>query len=117
MITGIGTDIVEIARIKKLQKKYGSSFYAKILSEEEISLIPKGDPDAYIAGRFAAREALVKALGGKAFNFPHIIIKKDLEGKPYFVLPPDLAPGLTLHLSISHERHYATAVVVAEKTD
>ncbi len=117
MITGIGTDIVEIARIKKLQKKYGASFHAKILSEEEISLIPKGAPEAYIAGRFAAREALVKALGGKAFNFPHIIIKNDPEGKPYFEVPADLAPGTTLHLSISHERNYATAMVIAEKTD
>ena len=115
MITGIGTDIVELSRIKKLYKKYGETFLEKVLSDEEIALLPKGDPVAFIAGRFAAREALVKALGAKDFNFPHIIIKNDSDGRPYFEAPEELAPATTLHLSISHERHYATAVVVAEK--
>lgn len=114
MIHGIGTDIVEIARISKMRKTYGESFLRKILSPEEISSIPRGDPDACIAGRFAAREALVKALKEKDFDFPAIIIRNDEAGAPFFVFPEGFDPGLRLHLSISHERHYATAVVVAE---
>ncbi len=117
MITGIGTDIVEISRIRRLRKKYGNNFLRKILSEKEITSIPKGDPDAFIAGRFAAREALVKALRNRDFNFPHVIIEKDSHGAPFFIIPEGVAEGLNLHLSISHERHYATATVIAEKPE
>ena len=65
MISGIGIDIVEISRVKDGIEKLGSAFSNKILSNEEIQLIPSNTQKQYefIAGRWAVKEAIAKALG------------------------------------------------------
>lgn len=117
MIQGIGTDITDISRIKKLIDAQGHRFLDKILSSEEIKLIPPKGSEHYTAGRFAAKEAIVKALG-RSFEFSGLSILNDKSGKPYVHNPDFISgneKGITFHISISHEKKYATAVAIIEK--
>ena len=64
MIYGIGTDIVSLKRIIRLNKKFGLAFAQRILSPEELLEFPQaGKPVNYLAKRFAAKEAFAKAVG------------------------------------------------------
>ena len=85
-IFGIGTDIVNIKRMEKFLKRNGSRFKNRIFSKKEmIYCDKKKNPSAYYAKRFAAKEALTKALGTgirKGINFKHIEIINDSLGKP-----------------------------------
>ena len=84
-IYGIGTDIVEVNRIKKSIKK--KLFIQKIFSKEEILKCKKiKNPSNCFAKRFAAKEAFSKALGtgiSKGINFNEIIILNEKNGKPF----------------------------------
>ena len=85
-IFGIGTDIVNIKRMEKSLKKYGKSFKKRIFSENEINYCEnKKNPSSFYAKRFAAKEALSKALGtGIKGNliFKDIEILNNKKGKP-----------------------------------
>lgn len=115
MIIGIGIDIVEIGRIKKMMEKQ-SKFVQRILTDREQDVLQAltGDRKAeYLAGRFAAKEAYAKAVGtgiGKDLSFRDIEIQKDERGKPFIVKPKQTG----VHLSISHSEEYAVAQVVLE---
>ncbi|HKK32751.1 MAG TPA: holo-[acyl-carrier-protein] synthase [Desulfomicrobiaceae bacterium] len=122
MIVGLGLDVVELDRISRALDRYGERFLDRILTEAERSALPK-NPVPYISARFAAKEAGVKALGT---GFRHGITLHDLEvfsldsGKPClrlmnFALKHSLGLGVTdIHLSITHGRDIASAVVVLE---
>jgi holo-[acyl-carrier protein] synthase len=121
MITGIGTDMVLISRIEKLHKKYGKRFLDRVLSREEIEHLPAQNPGNYIAGRFAVKECLVKALGDRAFSFNEVSVLNDEKGRPYIANPRVLFGTdqensiiLRIHVSISHEKDHALAFVVIE---
>jgi holo-[acyl-carrier protein] synthase len=122
LITGIGTDIVEIHRIKDaVEKRKG--FLEKIFNESEIEYLKRRNmrPE-YIAGRFAAKEAVSKALGTgfRGFDFKDIVIERTALGKPIVELKGKakmiaLKNGdYKLYLSISHCNEYATAYAVLE---
>ena len=116
MIVGIGIDIVEIDRIKKLEKKYKDQFYKKILSDEEIIQLSKNrDKFSFIAGRFAVKEALIKAISCDT-PFYRITILNSENGKAYFSNQKEIfkLDDMVIHISISHEKKYATAIVVVE---
>ena len=85
-IFGIGTDIVNIKRIDALLKKSGKHFKNKIFSDKEISYCDKkNNPGSYYAKRFAAKEALSKALGTgfkKGISLKNIEVFNDTNGKP-----------------------------------
>ena len=85
-IFGIGTDIVNIKRMEKSLKQYGSKFKNNIFSKNEIIYCEKKKNSvAFYAKRFAAKEALSKALGTgirKGINFKHIEVSNDIYGKP-----------------------------------
>ena len=103
----IGIDIVEISRIKELYEKFGERFLSKILGIDEISILrTKKDIFPFIAGRFAAKEAYVKASGNRSVNFNSLNIINSAEGKPFFRDIEDY------EVSISHERQYAVAMVI-----
>lgn len=115
MITGTGIDIANIGRIKKLLDEHGSRFKSKVLSLEEINSIPEARPEEYIAGRFAAKEALAKATD-KKFTLTAVSVVNDSRGKPSFkgdFFSEELA-GHKVHLSITHDTDYAAAFVVIE---
>ncbi|MEF9958578.1 MAG: holo-ACP synthase [Niameybacter sp.] len=124
MIVGIGNDIVEVERIKKVALRT-PAFLEKLLTINEKTRLVTGDKLQFesIAGVFAAKEAVSKALGTGFVNFEvkDIEVTKDTKGKPEIqlhggalILAREL--GIThIHLSISHTKDYATAFVIAEK--
>ena len=122
-IFGIGTDIIEVQRIREARERDPEAFLSKILSTQEIEycLSYLKTADVHIAGRFAAKEATAKALGvgfGKLLEFHDIEILRDEKGKPYIQLSAEAQkrfPALHFFLSISHTEHYATAMVLAAK--
>ncbi len=114
MITGTGIDIVNINRIKKSLDDYGDKFTGKFLSELEIKNIPAARKAEYIAGRFAAKEALVKATVS-SLNFCSVTILNDENGKPFISEIPESLKDKKIHLSISHDTDYAAAFVIIEE--
>jgi len=111
----IGTDIIHIHRIEKSIEKFGEKFKEKFLTFEEIQQSKKVES---IAGKWAAKEAISKALGcgiGAELTFHDIIIKKNHRGAPCFTLS---SKAQALHLikdsslSISHDGGFAIAVAV-----
>jgi holo-[acyl-carrier protein] synthase len=108
LIAGIGIDIVEVERLKGK-----TDLWKKFLSPKDFTYIKKfRDPTERVAGFWAAKEALVKALDDKTIEFTEINIAHNENGKPYF---ENVHIEGKLHLSISHERKFATAMVVWEK--
>lgn len=119
MIMGIGNDIVEIARIKAIMGRYPNRFLNRIFSaQEQEYCLKKKEPSLHFAGRFAAKEAIVKALGtgfSQGVNLIDFEILPDSHGKPGVFLSPlasDLFGHPTLLVSISHCKEYATAVAL-----
>ena len=102
MVFSIGTDIVDIARIERLIKRYGERFGRRVLSLEELTDWHMSNcSPAFLAKRFAAKEAVIKALNNKnkiKFNF--IEIRHYPNGKPYVILKS--YPKIFLEISISH---------------
>jgi holo-[acyl-carrier protein] synthase len=125
MIYGIGTDIVESSRIAQSLDRFGERFARRILTDcewSEYNLSSK--PIIFLASRFAAKEALSKAMGTglrHPVNLNNITITHDSLGKPYFEFHPDLNQliidrGITQHhLSISDEINMVCAFVILEK--
>ncbi|WP_035292375.1 holo-ACP synthase [Clostridium sp. KNHs214] len=122
MIAGIGIDIVEISRIERILKD-NSLFLYKIFNEEEIIYLKNRNLRyEYVAGRFAAKEAVSKALGTgfTGFSFKDIIIKNTELGKPIVELKKpakeiaEKQGKYKMHLSISHSRENAIAYAVWE---
>ena len=126
MIFGIGVDLVEIARIESAQRRFGQRLARRLLAPEELLEYAQAPRRSrYLAKRFAAKEALVKALGagiGRGLFWRAIRVAHDPRGRPYF--DPDTALRHLLerhqiggsHLSISDERGYALAFVVLERS-
>ena len=126
MIAGIGVDIVDIARIQALLDRYGERFLRRVYTEEEIAYAMRGANRAErLAGRFAVKEAVMKALGtGKSQG----ILWRDVEtlrarsGKPEVRLHgqavrwAELRGGGAVHASITHDGGKAVAFVILEKS-
>ena len=110
----IGTDIIQISRIEKSLEKFGEKFKIKFLNDSEIQFLKKTES---IAGFWAAKEAIAKALGcgiGVELSFHDIIIAKDRKGAPNFVLSKEAQKRHKIKsssLSISHDGGFAIAVV------
>ena len=124
MIFGIGTDIAAVARLGRLYERHQERALEKLLAASEMSAFSSAqDPARFLAKRFAAKEALGKALGtGVAAPavLPNIAVVHDAQGKPAFAFAPALqilmeTRKLQAHLSISDEEDYALAFVVLEQ--
>lgn len=119
---GIGTDIIEVARVGANFEKYGCKFLEKILTERERThcKIFKHEAllAAHIAGRFAAKEAVAKALGtgfGAELAFHDVEILNDFSGKPQVFLSQKtqaLFDHPQFFISISHCKTHAVAMVI-----
>jgi len=124
MIVGIGTDLCEIGRIRAALDRHGHRFAQKVLVEPEYQrYLRHANPAAYVAKRFAAKEALSKALGvgiRAPMNWRNVGVLNRSSGAPYFDLSDALRALVerrgvsSIHLSITDEKAMACAFVVLE---
>ncbi len=124
-IIGIGTDLVEIDRIRRLLLAYPQRFPRRILGAKEREVFAEhAAPEHYLAKRFAAKEAAAKALGTgirNGVNFSDIETISDEYGKPSLIFHGEAERMLaqqgktSVHLSLSDEKAYATAFVIIER--
>ncbi len=119
MILGIGNDIIEIERLAKSIERHGLHFLNRLFTQKEQDYCYKySDHAPHFAGRFAAKEAIVKALGtgfGAQVQWHEIEILNDELGKPIVRFSDSLNQRFNhpqILLSISHCNAYATAVAV-----
>ena len=128
-IVGLGTDIVEIARIEQSLSR-SPALIKRVLTENEQQIFQAmaqnhpGNAARYFAKRFAAKEAAAKALGtgiGRGVSFQHIHISNNIDGAPQLALT-DFASELAARLGVSHiwlsitdEQAYAAATVILER--
>lgn len=118
-VGAIGIDIVEIKRLEKTSKKWGSAFLAKVYTPREIAYsMGKRFPYQHLAARFAAKEAIFKALGEVEKEFvgwKNIEILNDANGKPAVFWHGDAEKTRKKRgiagavVSLSHSDHYAVA--------
>ena len=120
MIISTGIDIVEIERINSLYLRYGEKFLRKILHPSELEQLPRGNLIFFLAGRWAVKEAFWKALKTNKFFSPNRIAiisgsnsKIEIYSKKVEEKLREMAVK-RIHFSISHERHYAMAMVIFE---
>jgi len=124
MIYGVGTDLIEIQRIDKALKRFGERFARRILCEPELKRFrAHRQPVAYLAKRFAAKEAFTKALGTGIHapaNWHGVWVVNLKSGKPQLEFSDDLQKLLRqrqirhTHLSLTDEREIASATVILE---
>ena len=112
MILGIGTDIIEVIRIKKSLERFGDGFLKHILTKEEIARAKQfKSPYAHVAGRFAAKEAIFKAVGDPKLSWHDVTISNDKQGKPVCKhRRPNFKKKILV--TISHSKNYATAFCI-----
>lgn len=125
MIHGIGTDLVAIGRVAELHRRFGERLARRLLAAEEMADYRASlCPERFLAKRFAAKEALAKALGTglrAPVSLGNIALRHDALGRPAFATTPPLASWLEargivrLHVSLSDERDHALAFAIAER--
>lgn len=127
MIFGIGNDLADCDRVGRINEKFGMHFLKNILTPKELELMEQfKNPAEFIAGRWAAKEAFSKALGtGMCADcaFVEIEVLPDSHGKPVITLYAATAETAArlgigrIHVSITHEKNLAAAVVLLETKD
>ncbi len=115
----IGVDIIEISRIESLIKRWGKTFLQRVFTPSELEL---HNNISSLAARFAAKEAVLKALGAcdKGISWQEIEILAESNGKPSVhlmgkaKLQAEESAIAKLNISLSHSREYAVAFVSGE---
>jgi holo-[acyl-carrier protein] synthase len=124
MIVGIGTDLVEIPRIERALARFGERFARKILVPREYERFARhATPAAYLAKRFAAKEAFSKAIGTgirSPVSWQNIAVVNHASGRPYLEFATRLEELVrrrgvhSVHVSLTDERGMAAAFVILE---
>ena len=124
MILGTGIDIVEIGRFREAHEKWGDKLIGKILKPVELAAVKdKKDIFPSLSARFAAKEAFLKALGtgfSRGISWHDMEIKREKGHRPFLSISGRALEIMkemgvkNIHLSMSHERHYAVAQVILE---
>jgi holo-[acyl-carrier protein] synthase len=125
MISGIGVDIVEIERIRRILQNQGDRFVTKVFTPLEQEYCRKHrDPAPHYAARFAAKEAVFKAMGtgwAGGISWLDAEVRRQDRGAPILALSGEAAKHCRIlgvsstHLSLSHSNESAVAMVVLEK--
>lgn len=113
----MGNDIIEIERIRKVYERHGERFLDHILTPIEKEECLSKNTLQYLAGRFAAKEAVAKALGtgiGEV-GWKDIEILNEPSGRPFARVQHPSYTNSVLHVSISHTREVVTAVAIWER--
>jgi len=115
MIVGIGIDMVKIEKIQSAIERLGDAFLDRVFDKRELKNISKGKMYYQrLAARFAAKEAVVKAISKETpLALNDIFILNRPNGAPYCEFKRDL--GIQIFLSITHIEDYAVACAVAQK--
>lgn len=115
----VGLDLVEVERWRRLLGRYGMRFLRRVFSPEELAQCRGPRAAERLAARWAAKEAVVKALGGKAGSWQDLVILRDARGVPQVELRGGWARlarqrGVARwRISLTHERGVAAALAVA----
>src|SRR5512140_3484779 len=127
MILGIGTDIIEVARIQASYEKFGERFLNRILHPNEISYcLSHRDPGPFLAARFAAKEAISKAFGtgiGAQLGWQDMEVARKASGEPFVILHErgqallQSRGARAVLISLSHTQSHAAAVAVLESAN
>lgn len=113
-IIGLGTDIVEVERIKTFAQKPGA--LARIFSETEIAYcLARKNQYEHLAVRFAAKEAVYKALPFDGVAFKDMEVVNNADGAPAVQIRDARCKGLHILISLSHTAHYAVATAVVQQ--
>jgi holo-[acyl-carrier protein] synthase len=123
MVFGIGIDIIEIDRVKDSMDRFGDKFLNKIYTAKEIEYCDsKSNRYQHFAARFAAKEAVYKALANvkeEGISWQNIEITNEPNGMPVVKLSGQLqsylSDGKNLKISLSHSRDYVTCVAIIYK--
>ncbi len=123
-LVGVGIDIVDVARIRNMVEVYGERFLKRVFSDDELAYCMKfSDPFPHLAARWAAKEAVAKAMGtgfSQGVTWRNICVIHSPNGEPLVLLTgtaKKIAANLKVRkiwLSLSHTRDYAAAVAVME---
>ena len=122
MIYGIGIDIVKVKRMRDIVEKWGRRFLKRVFTESEISYCyGKKEPYLSLAVRFAAKEALIKAIGSAVpVSLTDVEVVNVETGNPFIKVNGKLEDFFKekfirqAHLSLSHEHEYGVACVILE---
>lgn len=122
-VVGVGIDVVEIDRARRILDRHGERALARfLLPDERNYVVSMADPAAHFAVRVAAKEAAYKALqsldGMRAVSWHDLEVVRDGEGRPLLRRHGPAAaldPALTLHLSLTHTHLVASAVAVLSR--
>ena len=118
-MTFIGTDIVEVSRIRKMLDTKGDRFLSHVYDKIEVEYCSvRVNPALHYAGRYSAKEAVKKALLSSGL-FDYVLLKdivfgRDISGVPNVMLPHDMSEKGSVNVSISHTEEYATATAIFE---
>jgi len=125
MIVGIGVDIVDIRRVRGVLERQGDRFVRRVFTAAEQDYCrAHRDPSPYFAARFAAKEALFKALGtgwARGVTWRDAEVQRQENGAPRLMLTgcarklADQQGARRAHVSLSHSEETAIAVVILEK--
>ena len=120
-IQGIGVDVVDVQRLRHVLEEQGAYFVGKVFTDAEIVYCQsKRKPHEHFAARFAAKEAVAKAMKtgwGGAFRWKDVEVVNEPSGAPKLILYREVADALArshLHLSMSHTENTVVAFVVIE---
>ena len=125
MIFGVGTDIMQISRMRTALSRTPALMQRILTPTEQKACNDSSDPALFMAKRFAAKEAVVKALGtgiGRGVSWQHVEVTHNSAGQPQVVLSGgaqklSVDQGVVnVHLSYSDEKDYIVAFAVAEKS-
>jgi len=123
MIYGIGIDLVKIERMKAVANKWGKKFFERVFTENEIAYCyERKEPYLSLAVRFAAKEALIKAISSEIYvPLTDIEVMNFENGRPSIMVKGKLEKFFNeksikhCHLSLSHEKEFGIACVVLER--
>jgi holo-[acyl-carrier protein] synthase len=120
-IQGIGVDVVDVQRLRKVLEQQGVHFIGKVFTDGEIAYCQsKRNPHEHFAARFAAKEAVAKAMRtgwSGAFRWKDVEVVNEPSGAPRLNLYKEVADVLVdsqMHLSMSHTENTVVAFVVIE---
>ncbi len=114
MLSGVGVDIVDIRRFRRVMERYGERFLTRLFTDGERAYCDKKwRPEYHYAARFAAKEAAIKVVG-RRLPFTDIEVLREEMGKPTLYVK-GYEKGCRWHISLSHDGDYSVAYVMMEE--